>query len=80
MGGTTGLFVGLHNKWLWKGEDPGSSIDDPYRTIRKNFIQGAPLRYSLAPMLNYTGTRFAFMGEYGFFDNRYVNVRIMFMM
>ena len=57
------VFAGLHNKWLWKGTDPGSSIDDPYRTIEKRFIHGAPLKYTVAPALSIRGGHVAFMGE-----------------
>ena len=69
-------FAGLHNKWLWKGEDAGSSIDDPYKTVRKRFAHGAPMRYSLIPSFSIAGKYASFTGEYGFFDDRYVNLRL----
>ena len=80
LSGLSSVFVGIHNKWLWKGTDAGSSIDDPYKTKRKRFVHDAPLYYTLAPSVSYRGNHVAFMGEYGFFDNRYVNLRVMFMM
>lgn len=80
LSGLSNVFVGLHQKWLWKGTDEGSSIDDPYKTVPKRFVHNAPLRYSLLPMLSYRGSHVAVMGEYGFFDDKYVNVRIAFMM
>ena len=80
MGGVSNIFLGIHNKWLWKGIDKGSDIDDPYKTVRKKFVHGAPLQYSLALLISYRGSRVAFMGEYGFFDNPYANVRISFVM
>jgi hypothetical protein len=64
---------------LWKGVDAGSDIDDPYKTRRKRFIHSAPLHYSLAPTLSYRVTHVAFMGEYGFFDDKFVNLRLVFM-
>ena len=77
---TSHFFVGLHQKWLWKGSDPGSSIEDPYATVSKRFIHHAALQYSLIPVVSYRGSRFAFIGEYAFFDNAYVNMRVVFMM
>ncbi len=80
LGGLSNLFVGVHHKWLWKGTDAGSDIDDPYKTVRKRFIHDAPLHYSLAPALSYRGAHVAFMGEYGFFDDKFVNLRLTFML
>jgi hypothetical protein len=80
LGGFSNLFVGVHHKWLWKGVDAGSDIDDPYKTRRKRFIHSAPLHYSLAPALSYRGAHVAFMGEYGFFDDKFVNLRLVFML
>ena len=77
---TSRFFVGLHQKWLWKGSDPGSSIEDPYATVCKRFIHHAALQYSLIPAVSYRGSRFAFIGEYAFFDNAYVNMRVVFML
>ena len=62
------------------GTDSGSSIDDPYKTLEKHFVHNAPLHYTLTPSLSYRGNHVAFMGEYGFFDDKYVNVRIVFML
>lgn len=80
LSGLSSLFVGIHHKWLWKGTDSGSSIDDPYKTLEKHFVHNAPLHYTLTPSLSYRGNHVAFMGEYGFFDDKYVNVRIVFML
>ena len=49
------IFFGLHNKWLWKGIDRGSDINDPYKTVRKKFTDKAPLQYTIAPSVNYSG-------------------------
>ncbi|SHK84411.1 hypothetical protein SAMN05720487_10553 [Fibrobacter sp. UWT2] len=80
LGGFSNLFVGIHHKWLWKGTDAGSDIEDPYKTVRKRFIHSAPLHYSLAPAVSYRGAHVAFMGEYGFFDDKFVNLRLTFML
>ena len=73
------LFMGLHNKWLWKGVDAGSSIDDPYKTVEKRFVHGAPLVYTLAPSLSYRGNFVSFMGELTFGDEAGVYLRTTFM-
>lgn len=49
----------VHNKWLWKGIDYGSHLNDitPYvnhMKIPKSFIKGAKMQYSLAPYFTYT--------------------------
>ena len=54
------FFFGLHNKWLWKGIDQGSDINDPYKTVRKKFTDKAPLQYSIAPSVNYSGYHASF--------------------
>jgi hypothetical protein len=71
------IFLALLNKWLWKGSDNGSHIDDPYKTVRKHFIHGARLRYSLTPTLNFSAEHISFTGEYSFFGKKYVNIRMM---
>ena len=76
-GGT--VFLGLHNKWLWKGEDYGSSLNDPYKTVEKRFIHGAPLTYTIAPSLSYQGRYAAFMGELTFGDAAGVYLRTTLM-
>lgn len=76
----TNVFAGLHNKWAWKGEDDGSHIVDSYKNGEKRFIHDAPLHYSLMPLITYQGNNFVFSGEYSFFDDFYVNVRMTFMM
>ena len=73
------LFLGLHNKWLWKGEDYGSSLNDPYKTVEKRFIHGAPLAYTIAPSLSYQGRYAAFMGELTFGDAAGVYLRTTLM-
>lgn len=77
--GKLNVFVGIHNKWKWKGEDNGSDIYDPYETKRKRFIHDAKLHYSLTPTINFHGERFGFSGEYSFFDDYFVNIRMFFM-
>ena len=64
-------------KWLWKGSDNGSNIDDSYKTVRKRFVHDAPMQYSLIPSLNYCSENISFSGEYSFFGDKYVNIRMM---
>ena len=73
------IVAGLHNKWLWKGVDYGSSIDDPYKTVEKRFIHGAPLVYTLAPSVGFHGKHVAYFAEFTFFDEKSAYVRVAFM-
>lgn len=73
------VFLGLHNKWLWKGTDYGSSLDDPYKTVEKRFVHGAPLAFTVAPSLSFQGKYAAFMGELAFGDAAGVYLRTSFM-
>lgn len=73
------IFAGLHNKWLWKGDDYGSSIDDPYKTVEKRFIHGAPLVYTIAPSVSFRGRHVAYMAEFTFVDEKSAYVRVAFM-
>lgn len=69
------FFFGLHNKWLWKGIDYGSDIDDPYKTQRKKFIHGAPLQYTISPSFSYIGRYASFEIDLTFGDIRAFFVR-----
>jgi hypothetical protein len=66
----TDIFFGLHNKWLWKGVDYGSNINDPYKTLRKKFIEKAPLQYTISPSFSYNGQYASFELELIFGKNR----------
>ena len=66
----TDIFLGIHNKWLWKGVDYGSNINDPYKTLRKKFIEKAPLQYTISPSLSYNGQYASFELELIFGKNR----------
>jgi hypothetical protein len=79
MGSFGGLFLSVHQKWLWKGTDAGSNIEDPYKTVRKRFVHDAPLVYTVIPAVGYRGRHLAFMGEFGLGDEKSVNVRTSFM-
>jgi hypothetical protein len=72
------FFFSLHNKWLWKGIDYGSNIDDPYKTKRKKFINNAPLQYTIAPSFSYSGQYAAFELELLSGENRGVFSRATF--
>ena len=73
------IFAGVHNKWLWKGTDSGSSIDDPYKTVEKRFIHGAPLVYTIAPSVSFHGQHVAYLAEFTLVDEKSVNLRVAFM-
>lgn len=73
------VFVGWRNQWLWKGTDPGSDINDPYKTIRKRFIHGTRLHYNATPSVNYTGRFVSFTGEFTFGSDPAVYLRMMVM-
>ena len=73
------IFFGLHNKWLWKGNDIGSSIDDPYKTVEKRFIHGAPLAYTIAPSVSFHGRHVAYLAEFTFVDEKSAYLRVAFM-
>lgn len=77
--GAGSIFAGLHNKWLWKGIDAGSSIDDPYKTIKKRFVHDAPLVYTITPSIAYQGRYISFMGELTLGDEKAVYLRTSLM-
>ena len=79
MGSLGGIFLSVHQKWLWKGADAGSDIEDPYKTVRKRFAHGAPLVYTVAPAIGYNGRFVGFSGELTLGDVRAADVRISFM-
>ena len=72
------FFLGLHNKWLWKGVDYGSDINDPYKTVRKRFIHKAPLQYTISPSVSYIGRYASFEIDMTFGDERAFFVRTTF--
>ena len=75
---TSKFFLGLHNKWLWKGIDYGSNIDDPYKTVAKKFVQGAPLQFTISPAISYIGKYASFEMELTFGDENEFFVRTSF--
>jgi len=78
LGSLGQVFAGVHQKWLWKGTDAGSDIEDPYKTVRKRFAHDAPLVYTVAPALAYNGRFVGFSGELTLGDVRAADVRISF--
>ena len=79
LGSLGQLFAGVHQKWLWKGTDAGSNIEDPYKTVRKRFAHGAPLVYTVAPALGYNGRFVGFSGELTLGDSKAADIRVSFM-
>ena len=79
IAGRQSVFVGFRNQWLWKGIDPGSDINDPYKTVRKRFIHGSKLHYNATPSVSYTGRFVSFTGEFTFGSDPAVYLRMMVM-
>lgn len=52
------FYAGLKQEILWKGTDPGSRVDDPYRgedhLMEKRFIAGVEPRFTFSPEIAYT--------------------------
>lgn len=64
----------LHNKWLWKGTDTGSDLNDrtppDHYKVSKHFLRGAKMKYSLAPYLNYLVDHVSFQLGFKFFNEK----------
>lgn len=73
------VFVGIRNQWLWKGNDLGSDIDDPYKTVRKRFIHNAAMHYNATPSISYRGRYVSFTGEFTLGNDPAVYLRTMIM-
>ena len=69
------FFFGLHNKWLWKGVDYGSNIEDPYKTLPKRFTHGAPLQWTISPSFSYSGRFISYEMELTFGEEKAFFVR-----
>lgn len=74
------LFLGYRSQWLWKGDDEGSRIDDPYRWKEKRFVHGAAMRYSGSLSLSFRGRFASYFMEYKFGYSPAVWVRAMFVL
>lgn len=65
----------LHNKWLWKGTDTGSELNDVtpstnhYKTP-KRFLKGANMQYTMAPYLNYLVDHVSYQLGFKFFGEK----------
>lgn len=75
--------INLLSKWLWKGTDYGSAINDTTPTtnhmnLPKKFLDGAKMHYSLSPSLSYDGQYVAFLLEFTLFHDRKVYTRLGF--
>lgn len=75
-------FAGLHQKWFWKGSDYGSALNDTtprnHVHIKKNFLKGAQMQYSITPMIAIEGKYSFFALEWTFFDDKKVYTRLGF--
>lgn len=63
LGSRQSIFLGFHNQWLWKGNDLGSKIEDPFKWNRKRFIHNTPMHYNLTPSVSYQGHFVVFTSE-----------------
>lgn len=63
----------LHNKWLWKGTDYGSEINDETKNAlhtKKRFLKGAKMQYTLAPYFNYLVDHVSYQLGFKFFGEK----------
>lgn len=61
----------LHNKWLWKGTDYGSQLNDQTSNAlhtKKSFLTGAKMQYSLAPYFSYMVDHVSYQLGFRFFN------------
>lgn len=77
------VFVGLKNRWYWKGTDYGSAINDTtplhvHKSTPKKFLDGAEMEYSITPSLSYEGRYISFLGELTLIDDKKVYLRAGF--
>lgn len=74
--------AGLHQKWFWKGNDAGSSLNDPnpsnHANVKKRFLHGAKMQYSLTPIVGYEGRFVNFALEWTFVDDKKIYSRAGF--
>lgn len=68
------LFVGVRNKWQWKGNVYGSELNGSWigsgQNIKKDFLGGAKMRYSVTPMLAYNAERWQCSGAVTLFAEK----------
>jgi hypothetical protein len=75
--------LSLQSKWLWKGDDYGSAVNDTTPTsnhmnLPKKFIDGAKMEYSLSPSLSYDGQYVAFLLQITLFHDEKIYTRLGF--
>ena len=75
--------LSLQSKWLWKGDDYGSAVNDTTPTsnhmnLPKKFIDGAKMDYSLSPSLSYDGQYVAFLLQVTLFHDEKIYTRLGF--
>ena len=66
------LFVGLRNTWSWKGNVIGSDINEAWtgRGMRKDFLGGAKMKYTLTPIVAYSTEHWQCSGAVSFFSQK----------
>lgn len=76
--------VVVHNKWLWKGTDTGSELNDVtpgnHLKLPKHFLRGAKMQYIFAPYINYLVDHVSYQLGFKLFDEKecYGNVVLWF--
>ncbi|MCQ2109747.1 MAG: hypothetical protein MJZ05_13420 [Fibrobacter sp.] len=63
----------LHNKWLWKGTDYGSELNDETKNAlhtKKSFLKGAKIQYTFAPYFNYLVDHVSYQLGFKFFGEK----------
>lgn len=73
------LTAVLHNKWLWKGTDYGSQLNDETKNAlhtKKSFLKGAKMQYSLTPLFIYSLDHISYQVGFRLFNEQeaYANV------
>lgn len=73
----------LHSRWLWKGIDYGSAVNDTtpksnHMNLPKKFLDGAKMEYSLSPTLSYDGQFVSFLLQLTLFNEKKIFTRLGF--
>lgn len=74
--------MGIHQKWFWKGLDYGSALNDTtpvnHVKIKKEFLKGARMEYSISPMIAFEGQYVSFAMECSLINDEKIYTRLGF--
>ncbi len=66
--------LALHQKWLWKGKDAGSLLNDPnpphHADVKKHFLRDAKMQYTLTSVIGFDGQYTNFSMEWTFLGSK----------